>query len=304
MPELPEVEVIKYHLRRELIDLAILNIQFFYLGILKEETPEQFRKEIIGYRVEDIKRQGKYLLFYTDQPGESDGHRVMGKGKNGENNKKVIIIHLRMTGILLVRRVEQTRDQRGPETHSMNPNHLRVCFEFEHGKLMEFYDQRKFATIALVNKGEEFEWKGMANLGPDPLLETFSQQAFQYKIYKSKRTIKNILLDQTVVAGLGNIYTDEVLFQAGVSPNRFGKSLTHEEIRKIYDSIYDVLYRAIKYKGTTFRDYRDAQGNTGGFQNFLQVYKREGNCCKRCGVKIIKTKVAGRGTFFCNNCQK
>jgi formamidopyrimidine-DNA glycosylase len=229
---------------------------------------ETFPYEILsGLSIKELKRRGKYILIDLGL-------------------EKYLTVHLRMTGRLLI-------------TNNKDPlPYERVRFNFTDNMLV-FDDVRKFGTITLSHLSE-IETK----LGPEPLSDQFTIDGLQKLCNKSSLPIKNFLLDQKKIAGLGNIYASEILHQSGVHPERLAFSLKKHEIEKIHFSTQEILTRSIHQLGTTYSTYLNADGQAGKFQNCLQVFKREHFPCLTCPGTILRIKQAGRSTFFCPNCQK
>jgi formamidopyrimidine-DNA glycosylase len=286
MPELPEVETIRRDLIKKILDIEILDIEILLPRIVKSDIKE-FKHRLIGNRYGKIERIGKLLVFYP----------VKGACK--------MLVHLKMTGQLIYQK--GSRMIAGGHSDSqpflcLPCAHTRAVIAFADGSRLYFNDLRTFGYLKLADDGEIEKIRGQ--YGPEPLLKDFRLEDFLRSIKKRKTTIKAVLLNQEIVAGLGNIYVDEVLFRAGVRPGRKASGLKKAEIEGIYKAIKPVLKSAIKHRGTTFNNYRDADGNRGSFVNRLNVYGRAGEKCKKCGSVILKTKVAGRGTHYCSVCQK
>ncbi|WP_226036453.1 DNA-formamidopyrimidine glycosylase [Aquibacillus saliphilus] len=274
MPELPEVETIRKTLKHLVINKTINNISIFWPKIIKKpDDVEEFKHLLYGQTIIDIERKGKFLLFQL--------------------NDYVLVSHLRMEG------------KYGVFNH-LEPalKHTHVIFHFKDGTELRYNDVRKFGTMHLFRKGEELISKPLNQLGPDPFEDEFKFDYFYDKIQKSDRAIKNILLDQSVVAGLGNIYVDETLFKAGIHPLKKGNQLTKEEVKLLQINSIETLTEAVKQGGTTIRSYVNSQGQIGMFQQQLFVYGQENNPCRKCGKPISKLKVNGRGTHICISCQK
>lgn len=273
MPELPEVETVKQTLRQIALNKKIKAIDVFWEKIIKRpNTVEDFKLLLIGQKLHDIRRKGKFLLFDFDD--------------------YVLVSHLRMEG-------------RYGMFDSDKPvsKHTHIVFYFEDGTELRYSDVRKFGTMHVFKRGEEFSTKPLSLLGPDPFEPSFDFQFFFEKITKSTRSIKNILLDQSVIAGLGNIYVDETLFKAGILPDRRGNTITKSEALQIQTHATKTLEQAIKQGGTTIRSYVNSRGEIGMFQQELFVYGQEDKPCKACGHSISKMKMNGRGTHFCVECQ-
>ncbi|WP_338451400.1 DNA-formamidopyrimidine glycosylase [Niallia oryzisoli] len=274
MPELPEVETIRRTLLQLIIGKKIQSISIFWPKIIKLPLEvEQFSDALIGQTMQDIGRRGKFLVFYTEI--------------------YALVSHLRMEGRYTLTQSEEPVDK-----------HTHVIFHFTDGTELRYRDVRKFGTMHLFRKGDEFNSLPLSQLGPEPLDDTFDLKEFKNKLESKKRNIKSVLLDQTVLVGLGNIYVDEALFKARIHPERMAQSLTNEEINVLYDSIVETLSEAVKKGGSTVRTYVNSQGEMGMFQLEHNVYGRKGEACKVCGAELIKTVVGGRGTVFCPNCQK
>lgn len=274
MPELPEVETIKNTLKLLAINKTIDAVEVLWPKIIQYPTDiEMFKHLLIGQTVKDIHRKGKFLLFELDE--------------------YILISHLRMEGKYSVD--EATLDRK---------KHTHIIFHFTNGEELRYNDVRKFGTMHLYRKGEEQIKKPLIQLGPDPFEETFTIDYFYNKLKRTRRVIKNALLDQTILAGLGNIYVDETLFKAKIHPLTIASDLTKNEVKEIKRCATNTLKEAIKSGGTSIRSYVNSQGDMGMFQQELHVYGRENKACGSCGNMIIKCKVAGRGTHICPTCQK
>jgi len=274
MPELPEVETVKRSLTPFLRGAQIKNVEIFFPGIIKEPEPALFKEKIKDKMIIEIKRRGKYLLFSL-------------------NEDLTMVIHLRMTGQLTI----CSRDL------PIN-KHTHLVFELDSEKELRFTDVRKFGLVYLVPTGRWEGIKGLFNLGFEPLAEDFTFAVFAELINNKQGKLKPFLLDQRKVAGIGNIYADEILFEAKLHPQREIKTLTSEEIKTLFLSLRAKLEESIKHRGTSKRDFVDGRGEKGNFQEKLQVYGRGGEACNRCGNTLRRIVVAGRGTVFCPHCQK
>jgi formamidopyrimidine-DNA glycosylase len=272
MPELPEVETVKRGLNEHLPGLSIQEVSVFSPGILKNEAPETFRLRILGDCFVHVDRKGKYLLLYL----ASD---------------QVILIHLRMTGNLYYVPPEHPREK-----------HLRLLFLLDSGEELRFVDQRRFGEVYLILASQIPEFPPLKKLGMEPLDPSFTLSRFQEMLQGSQRGIKQFLLDQTKIAGIGNIYADEALFLAGIRPTRKANSLSSQEIYKLFQAIREVLLRSIAAQGRTFSHYHNAQGEPGDYQPLIHDHQKE--FCPLCGGPIEYVKVGQRGTFYCPRCQK
>ncbi|RFU65969.1 DNA-formamidopyrimidine glycosylase [Peribacillus glennii] len=274
MPELPEVETIRRTLEQLVIGKTIKQVSVFWPKIIKApEQVEQFQDALKGQTIQAIGRRGKFLIFYLDSYS--------------------LVSHLRMEGKYGVYPSGEPYD-----------NHTHVLFHFTDGTVLRYRDVRKFGTMHLFSKGDEVKNLPLLHLGPEPLSEEFTVKHLSCKLSKTGRKIKPVLLDQTVVVGIGNIYVDEALFRSGIHPERIASSLTPGEIRALHKEIKDTLSEAVEKGGSTIRSYINSQGQIGMFQLELLVYGRKGEDCKRCGTPLVKHVVGGRGTTICPNCQK
>lgn len=274
MPELPEVETVKQTLKRLVQHKTIQDVEVFWPNIVKlPDDVEEFKSNLQQQTILDIHRKGKFILF--------------------ELNDYMLISHLRMEGKYSV--------HAGGEPVK---KHTHAIFSFTDGQELRYNDVRKFGTMHIVKKGAELEQKPLNQLGPDPFEAAFTFEYFYKKLHKTERVIKSALLDQTIVAGLGNIYVDETLFQAKVNPLKKASKLTKKEVKTIQEEAKLILQHAIELGGTTVRTYVNSSGEMGMFQQALHVYGQENNPCKNCGKPIVKMKIGGRGTHVCMNCQK
>ncbi|MBU5468087.1 DNA-formamidopyrimidine glycosylase [Virgibacillus sp. MSJ-26] len=274
MPELPEVETIKKTLNQLVLNKTIKEVSVYWPNIIKKpDDIEAFKHMLIGQRINDIHRRGKFLLFELDD--------------------YMLVSHLRMEG-----------------KYSLHSNdaplkkHTHVIFSFTDQTELRYNDVRKFGTMHLFTKGQEKSQKPLQQLGPDPFDDEFTFDYFYNKLNKTSRVIKVVLLDQSVVAGLGNIYVDETLFKAGVHPEKKANLLSEYEVEAVRKQAISILKEAVAKGGTTIRSYVNGQGEMGMFQQELFVYGQENQPCKHCGQAIEKIKVGGRGTHICTKCQE
>lgn len=273
MPELPEVETI----RRSLLPLvqgAVIDEVQVYLAKAVKPAPAEFEAGLAGRQITAIERRGKYLLFQLDS-----GQRLA--------------IHLRMAGSLVW--------QSGTPSLA---KHTTLVLSFQDGNSLHFVDPRKFGTAVLFPPAAPPA--GLTALGLEPLNTAKEELMAVLEEAAARRSgpVKGLLLDQRVLAGLGNIYADEVLFAAGISPTRPAREVTRAEWEKIYESIVRILNKAVAYRGTSQRDYVDGRGEAGEFQHHLKVYGRKKETCLECGEPLVYARVAGRGTHYCSTCQK
>lgn len=274
MPELPEVETIRRTLLEHVRNLRIEEVKLIWPTAVSGWKDKTFEELVIGRRIKTINRRGKYLLFMLDAD-------------------LTLIAHMRMTGHLYYY----------PEHHHELEKHTHVVFRLERGEV-HFSDMRKFGRIQAIPTPLCFDESSLRKLGPEPLTDEFTPAVLKERLAKKKVFLKAALLDQSVLAGMGNIYVDEALFQAGLSPGRKTDTLTEEEILRLHQAIQNVLQAGIDARGTSLRDYRDANGEEGVFQQALQVYGRRGKSCLICGQTLERIRLAGRGTVYCSNCQR
>lgn len=274
MPELPEVETVKKTLEKKLIGLAIKGVEILMPKIIRDPNPEKFITEVTNKKISRLGRRGKYLLLYM-------------------TGEKALIIHLRMTGRLVY-------------TQSTEPiaRHTHVIFQLSNGYELRFIDMRQFGRIQLSSVSNLNLVKGLKDLGLEPLEKAFTRDFLRKELKRKRIRIKSLLLDQTFIAGLGNIYTDEALHRARLNPMRVANTLSPREVANLYHSIVEVLREGIANRGTSFRDYVDGDGRPGNYQTLLRAYDREGEKCLRCGMAIVRIKVSGRSSYYCPTCQK
>lgn len=272
MPELPEVETVRRDLTRSLAGKRIKQIEILNPGSLKGATPARFIRETAGRSFARFGRRGKYLILYLD-------------------TGQALVVHLKMTGVL----------QYQAKGDSL-PRAARIIFYFSGGRRLVFSDQRKFGSIELVR--DTGALPSLERMGPEPLEKEFTSEALKARLGGRKGPIKPLLLDQSIVAGLGNIYTAEALHRAGIAPQRPADKLSGPELKKLHRAIVQVLKEAIAAWGSSVDTYRDGQGKKGWFQVKHRVYDKQGNKCRRCGGTIVKEIFRGRGTYWCPKCQR
>jgi formamidopyrimidine-DNA glycosylase len=269
MPELPEVETIVRDLRQYIVGRAIKGARFANKTVWRQGAPPG--KALAGAVIEKIDRRGKNILIRL-------------------SNNRVMITHLGMTGRLTYNRLEDEIKR-----------HTHLLLDLDLGQI-RFNDPRRFGYLDLVNSREVNRLDYISALGPDAL--SIPRQEFIELIRSKRRIIKSLLLDQSVLAGMGNIYSDEALFMAGIHPRRVSATLSKERAGRLHEAMITVLNRAIGARGSSMNDYVDARGEKGSFQNQHQVYGREGKPCKRCGRRIKREVIGSRSAHFCAGCQK
>ncbi|MCL6517648.1 MAG: DNA-formamidopyrimidine glycosylase [Alicyclobacillus sp.] len=272
MPELPEVENVRRNLEALVTGKTIARVEVRLARIVR--TPDdvgEFALRLAGCTVTGVRRRGKYLLF--DVPPHC------------------LVSHLRMEGRYSLAQAEDPQ-----------PRHTHVVFHFTDGTQLRYQDVRQFGTMDLVPAGGPYP-PGLQELGPEPFDPALDAVALRARLHHRRAPVKAVLLDQTCLAGLGNIYVDESLFLAGIHPERPAASLTRAQCAALLEAIRTVLARAIEAGGSSVRSYVDGYGRNGGFQMQLNVYAREGQPCRRCATPIEKYRIAGRGTHVCPVCQ-
>lgn len=271
MPELPEVEYVARQLQHELMGRTITSVELLWPRCVAMPDPAEFDARLSGQRVERIGRRGKYLLV-------------------GLDGGDTLVVHRRMTGNL-------TLLPSGVEI-----SYTRARFILDDERTLAFSDPRKFGRLALVADAELPTF--FVALGPEPLDTAFTPAALAARLAGRSRGLKALLLDQAVVAGLGNIYADEALFRARLHPLRSGDSVTPDEIAALHAAIQAALTEGIAHGGTTFGRHRDIYDQAGTNLDYIQVYRRTGEPCPRCGTSIARIVVGQRGTHFCPRCQE
>lgn len=272
MPELPEVENVRRGLERQILGKTIKTVKVTYPKLVRTGV-EDFQLLLPGQTVQVMRRRGKYLIF--------------------ELTGGLIISHLRMEGKYFL-----FSDQLPTNKH------FHAFFSFTDGTTLVYQDVRKFGTMDYLPKPQEEAYFIRKKIGPEPTKESFKLAPFRRALENSHKLIKSHLLEQSLVAGLGNIYADEVLWAAKVHPERRSDSLRPVEIKRLHDQTIRILQEAIRRGGSTIRTYKNTLGEDGSMQDFLEVYGREGELCSRCGSTIEKIKVGGRGSHYCPKCQK
>lgn len=287
MPELPEVETIVRDLKKTVQGRKIENVWTDFKKIIKRPNDfGQFKKEIIGKKIKKIWRRGKNIIFNLSE------------GKN-------LLIHQKLTGHLLLgwwRKKGSGWVSTIPGPLSQDPMNrfLHLIFWLDDGKQLALSDLRKFAKVEVLSQ-EELE-EEFSSLGPEPLEKNFSFKKFK-EVLPQKGKIKQILMNQSVIAGIGNIYSDEILWETKIHPLKDISALKEKELEEIYWATKKILSKAIKLGGESISDFRRLSGQKGGFDKERRVYRRDKEKCFRCGTIIKKIKVGGRSSHYCPRCQ-
>ena len=278
MPELPEVETIRRDLEKEANGRRIKSVDVTGLrSIRRHKTKKQFTSRLEGKKVMSVDRKGKYLLVRLE---------------GGD----VLVIHLGMSGQL----------SRAKGAKEALQKHTHVVISFTQGGQLRYVDPRTFGELFVTTPDELLqELPELAHLGFDPIDDVMSWTDFATRLKARSVKLKPLLMDQKFLAGIGNLYSDEILFAAGLRHDRTSDSLTSQEIRRLYRAMVETLQDALKHRGSSLADeqYRDLFGEVGDYQSQHKVYDREGEPCRRCRSPIVRLKVGGRSTFFCEQCQ-
>lgn len=269
MPELPEVETIKNYLLPRVVGHRFAEVTLIWSRAVHQPSPEEFCRRVIGQTIKDIRRRGKYLLLCLD--------------------RETLILHLKMTGVLLLQF----------SCAELNP-YTRAVFRLDNDTKLCLCDQRKFGAMWLVKDEREVVGK----LGPEPLDHSFTPEALSAILSRHSMPVKALLCDQNLIAGIGNMYADEALFAARTHPLKKAKDIPRKEAARLHRAIRRVLTAAIGYGGASVDTYQHPNGEPGSAQFFFQVAHRRGELCPSCGTLIERIRIRGRGTYFCPMCQK
>ena len=270
MPEIAEVETVRRTLLTKILNKRIQNVDILYKNIVSEKSLDL--KRLVGESFIDIDRVGKWLIFKTEKYG--------------------LLTHLRMEGKFFIK-----------DSNEKIEKHEHIIISFEDNTDLRYHDTRKFGRMILWEKLNIYELEEIKKQGFEPNSSELTKDYLYAKIRKMNISIKTILLDQTIISGLGNIYANEVLFLAKIDPLKKGQDLTLDECQRIIDATNKIIPEAIKMGGTTIKSYTSSLGVTGRFQQKLNVHMKDGQKCPECGTLIVKTKINGRSTYYCQKCQ-
>lgn len=271
MPEIAEVRTVAKTLNKEIVGKEIIGIDIIYDKIIASDL--KAFKEVIGLTITKVASYGKWLLF--------------------ELADKTILSHLRMEGKFFIK-----------NSHNPIEKHEHIIFHLNNDIDLRYHDTRKFGKMMLVDTKDVFMTKEISKLGIEPDDNRLTKEYLYSQIKTKNKPVKSILLDQTIINGLGNIYVDEVLFASKIHPLTKGKTLTLSDCDNIRKTSKNIITKATELKGTTIRSYTSSLGVYGSYQKELKVHTREGEKCYRCEDTIVKTVVGGRGTYYCPTCQK
>ncbi len=269
MPELPEVRTVATVLKNNLLNKKITNIEIIYSKLISKNSLNL--NLLIGETLININTIGKYILF--------------------DFEKYILISHLRMEGKYYIKKISEKYEK-----------HEHIIFIYDSELSVRYHDVRKFGTFELIKKEDLINNKSISKLALEPF--DLSLEEFYNKIKNKNTSIKNLLLDQTIINGLGNIYANEVLYAAKINPLKLGKNITKKEAGNILKASIDILNVAIKEGGTTIKSYTSSLGVSGTYQNYLKVHMKENEKCINCNNLIEKIKIGGRSTYYCKECQK
>jgi len=273
MPELPEVQTIVNDLKHTIIGKQITDIGIVYRNVVADIPPDEFTSSLMGKIFKHVTRHGKYILISTD-------------------DRIFLIIHLKVTGWLLYSGSMMSQGR-----------YLGVYLGFHDGSYLSYHDKWRWGRLYLWHHQRISDMPQIQRLGPDLMKGEIDAHEFYTSLSTSSSTVYRWLHNQHNIAGLGNIYVNEGLYRAQISPARPCNTLSEIEATRLYDTLIRVMTEAIRYRGTTFSDYRDIFGRPGQFQAYLQVFKRAGQACTRCGNQIVRSKLGGRSIFYCSRCQ-
>lgn len=276
MPELPEVEHVVRALRRAIVGREIVAAEINLPKLVTPTSTSAFNRKLKGSRIQAVTRRGKFILIELD-------------------SDRILVVHLRMTGAFLVLTPEDAL-----------PRHAHAIFYLDDERRLVFRDQRQFGVMRLVAKARLGKTKGISGLAPEPFSEDFSVEYLKETLARSRRTLKTLLLDQTRVLGLGNIYAAEALFRAGVNPFKTASELSSGRVERLHQAIRDVLRAAVSGNSARRLNLENPNGFSYGeaFGKVWQVYEREGEACFKCGTRIRRLTHGGRSTYWCPKCQR
>lgn len=286
MPELPEIEIVKRSLFKKINKAKIINVKIYNRN-LRYKLSNTFRKNLIGEKILKISRRSKYIIFHF--------------------KKKTLLVHLGMSGKLIIMKNNDNTLFKTSFYYDLNIlyKHNHVCFELSNGLELIYNDVRRFGFFKLYNSIDQNKISFLKKLGIEPFSKNFNIKYFKKFVRNRKKNIKNLLMDQIFVAGIGNIYANETLFMSKIKPLRACNSLNVIEIKKLIFNVKKILKVSISKGGSSIKDFKNTLGKSGNFQQFFYVYGRKNKKCSRssCTGKIKKIVVSGRSSFYCNKCQ-
>ncbi len=301
MPELPEVEHVVRALRRVVVGRQMVATEVRLPKLILPTTPSVFKRKLKGSTITGVSRRGKFILIELEKGGALPDGRASDTSvrrplrKPDREGGCILVVHLRMTGKFLYLSADDAL-----------PKHARAIFYLDNDRRLVFCDQRKFGLMKLVARSRLSNTKGISELAPEPFSDDFNVTYLRETLARSRRTVKTLLLDQTKVLGLGNIYAAEALFRAGINPFKVSAELSTKRIARLHAAILEALRDAITDSSTSRIDLEHADGFSYGeaFERFWQVYEREGEPCVKCGAHIRRITHGGRSTYWCPRCQR
>ena len=297
MPELPEVQTIVNDLKKKIVGRKIKNLWTDWPKYFKHLSEKDFKKYVIGKKIIGVERRAKNILFYL-------------------SNNYLMLVHQKLSGHLLYGKWQMVKSKeqgaksvwqsaiRGPLLEDRNNQYIRLVFFLDNGQMLALSDLRRFAKVLCGKREDVFNLPDLKKLGPEPMEAKFTFNKFK-ELFKNKRgRIKQVLMDPNFISGIGNIYSDEILWLAKIHPLARAEELSGAELKSIYQAMRKILKKALKLRGSSIDDYRDALGRRGRYDLVLSAYQREGELCKRCRTKIKRLKIGGRSAHYCPKCQK
>tara|TARA_B110000196_G_C21066086_1_gene624934 strand:+ start:181 stop:1161 length:981 start_codon:yes stop_codon:yes gene_type:complete len=286
MPELPEIEIVKRSLFKIVNKAKIIGIKIYNKN-LRYKIPNTFSKELVGEKILKISRRSKYLIFHF--------------------KKKILIGHFGMSGKILVKRSKDSKIFKTSFYYNLNilNKHNHIYFFLNNGFVLIYNDVRRFGFFKIFNSNKINNIKFIKKLGLEPFSSLFNLRYFKYSIKNKKKNIKNLMMDQTFVSGLGNIYVNEALFMSNIHPLRLCNSLNNKEIKKLISNVKKILLLSISKGGSSIKNFSNTSGKSGNFQQLFKVYGMVGKACSRisCKGRIKKINISNRSSFYCNICQ-
>ena len=286
MPELPEIEIVKRSLFQKVNKAKIIDVKINNKN-LRYKIPSDFSEQLIGEKIISISRRSKYLIFHL--------------------KKKLLLVHLGMSGKLLLMKKQDKSIFRTSFYYDLNiiEKHNHIYFILNNGYVLVYNDIRRFGFFKLYNYTQSSKIPFISKLGIEPFSKKFNVKYFEKFVKNRKKNIKNLLMDQTFVSGLGNIYVNEVLFMSKIHPLRFCNNLNKVEIKNLIINIKKILQFSILKGGSSIRNFKNILGKSGSFQQFFHVYGQESKKCSRisCKGKVKKIQISNRSSFYCNKCQ-
>lgn len=273
MPELPEVETIRRDLEKKIVGQRIVRIDVHDYRVIRNNSRRSFIKNLTGKTFNQVARRGKAIIFFFCESG-------------------YLIVQPMMTGQLIY----------AANSSSDQNSHTKITFQLSNHFYLNYNDQRLFGRLQYCRTLEEIKF--LQELGVEPFSSRLNNEWLVDQLVRRATPIKNLLMNQKFIAGIGNIYASEILFKAGLHPQRPANTLKQEETVLLYRMIKEVLIEAVRLRGTSMRNYRDAEGQKGNYTNRIKVYGRNGQACLNCQMPVERLVQAGRSTFFCRRCQK